>query len=92
MDACKVCGSSRCIGKYLLHPKELGFILRTKETHLKINPKRDFRLVDSPSSGEVFTRFKELHIIAAPDEDVEKAREEEVLVYVEDLKEKIRRE
>lgn len=45
---CKICGNERCIGKYLLHPKEMIFVQRITETHLKINPKRNFRIVDSP--------------------------------------------
>lgn len=86
---CKICGNERCIGKYLLHPKEMIFVQRIKETHLKINPKRNFRIVDSPPSGELFIKFKELHVIAAPDEDLDTARNEEIKVFIKDLLEQI---
>lgn len=60
---CKICGNDKCSGKYLLHPKELKEIPKIKEKELEQNPNRTFILVDSPSSGEIFTRFKELHVI-----------------------------
>lgn len=60
---CKICGNDKCIGKYLLHPKELREIPKIKEKELIQNPNKTFILVDSPSSGEMFTRFKELHVI-----------------------------
>lgn len=86
---CNICGNDRCMGKYLLHPKEMIFVPRIKEENLKINKKRDFKIVNSPSSGEIFTTFKEVHVIAADDEDPETA--ETAKVYVEDLVEKIKR-
>lgn len=86
---CNVCGSDRCMGKYLLHPKEMIFISRIKEENLKINKKRDFMIVNSPSSGEIFTTFKEVHVIAASNEDPETA--ETARVYIGDLVEKIKR-
>ena len=60
---CKICGNDKCSGKYLLHPKELSKIPELKTKELVENPKRTFLLVDSPSSGEIFTKFKELHVI-----------------------------
>ncbi len=60
---CKICCNDKCSGKYLLHPKELKEIPKIKEKELEQNPNRTFILVDSPSSGEIFTRFKELHVI-----------------------------
>lgn len=59
---CKVCKHDGCVGKYLLHPKELKFVSLIKERELAKNPDYKFELVDSPSSGEVFTKFKELHV------------------------------
>ncbi len=88
MNRCKICGSDRCIGKYLLHPREMCFIPRIEEKHLQINPKRTFMVVPSPPDI-LFTRFKEVHVIAAPDEDVEIARNESVKIFVGDLVEKI---
>lgn len=85
--ACKICGSDRCIGKYLLHPKEMIFISRIKSAELKVCKERTFHLVDSPSSGELFTTFKELHVTAGPEEDLDNLPE--VHVYVEDLVEQI---
>lgn len=60
---CNICKNDKCSGKYLLHPKELFMINEIKERELKENPNRSFILVDSPSSGEIFTKFKELHVI-----------------------------
>lgn len=60
---CKICRNDNCIGKYLLHPKELCEIPKIKQKELEENPNRTFIMVDSPSSGEVFTKFKELHVI-----------------------------
>lgn len=55
---CNICGNDKCSGKYLLHPKEIFMINEIKERELKENPNRSFILVDSPSSGEIFTKFK----------------------------------
>lgn len=60
---CKICQNDKCCGKYLLHPKELHEIQKIKQQELNENPKRTFILLDSPNSGEIFTRFKELHVI-----------------------------
>lgn len=83
---CKICGEDRCIGKYLLHPKEMTFISRIKECEIKSHPTRTFKLVDSPSSGEIFTRFKELHVIAGPEEDIENINPDDVKVDLSDLR------
>lgn len=60
---CSICGNDNCIGKYLLHPMELCEIPKIKAKELSDNPNRAFLLVDSTSSGEIFTKFKELHVI-----------------------------
>ena len=60
---CKICKNDKCIGKYLLHPKELVKIPEIAKEELSENPQRTFILLDSPSSGEVYTKFKELHVI-----------------------------
>jgi len=60
---CTICKNDKCIGKYLLHPKEMHYIQEIKAKELSENSKRTFILVDSPSSGEIFTKFKELHVI-----------------------------
>lgn len=75
---CSICKNDRCIGKYLLHPKEIIFISKIKEEELKANSGRSFILVDSPSSGEIFTKFKELHVIAGADEDINNPKEVKV--------------
>ena len=49
---CEICGNDRCCDKYLLHPRELCK-----------NSDRAFILLDSPSSGEIFVRLKELYAI-----------------------------
>lgn len=59
---CKICKHEGCTGKYLLHPKELKFVPLIKERELAKDPDYKFELVDSPSSGEMFTKFKELHV------------------------------
>ena len=84
--ACKICGKERCVGRYLLHPKEVRlYVPRIKKTNLNLYPNRTFELVDSPSSGEIFITFKELHVIAGPEEDLEVAKETPVDVYIKDL-------
>lgn len=82
---CKVCGNNRCIGRYLLHPREVVYLEKLIQTELKACNKRDFILVDSPSSVEVFTKFMELHVIAGPDEDMNDLPE--VRVDVSELQE-----
>lgn len=61
---CK-CGDPRCIGFYLLHPKEMGEIGNIKSKELKENPNCTFKLIDSPPSGEIYTKFMELHVLSA---------------------------
>lgn len=58
---CK-CGNPLCTGFYLLHPKEMGMLDDLMVQELKKNPKCSFKLMDSPPSGEIFTRFRELHV------------------------------
>ena len=60
---CKNCKNDNCIGFYLLHPAEFHKIDSLKDKHLKEHPSSEFELIVSPSSGETFTRFKELHVI-----------------------------
>lgn len=60
---CSICKNNNCIGKYLLHPKEMDRIPEIKAKVLSENPNRKFVLLPSPSSGEIFTKFWELHII-----------------------------
>lgn len=60
---CKKCGDDRCSGSYLLHSKELRDRWGIMAKELYVNPRRKFVLIDSPSSGEVFTRFYELHVL-----------------------------
>lgn len=60
---CKICGNDKCIGKYLLYPMELCKIPQIKEKELAENPNRTFIFLDSPCSGEIFTKFTELHVI-----------------------------
>lgn len=61
--SCKRCEFEGCIGYYLLHPAEFGKIEELKQKQLAEDPNATFELIQSPSSGEVYTRFKELHII-----------------------------
>ena len=60
---CAICKNDKCIGKYLLHPKEItqGVVSEIKERELGENPNRSFLLVESP--GNVYVKFKELHVI-----------------------------
>ena len=75
---CKICDNDKCIGKYLLHPKELVLVPLIKQEELKAHSGRQFILVDSPSSGEIFVRFKELHVVAGDDEDFNNPKEVKV--------------
>ena len=60
--ACK-CGNERCKGYVLLHPAELSEVPKIKARELEKDKDCTFQLMDSPSSGEIFTKFKELHVI-----------------------------
>lgn len=57
------CGDKRCTGKYLLHERELSKVPAIKREELKVNSMREFKIVRSPSSGELFTKFYELHVL-----------------------------
>ena len=61
-ERCQKCEHPDCIGYYLLHPKEMKDIPTLKEKQLKENPNAEFELMVSPSSGEIFTTFHELHV------------------------------
>lgn len=61
---CK-CGNEKCKGFYLLHPKELIQVRQLKENELKADQDCTFDLKVSPSSGEIFTKFYELHVIGS---------------------------
>ncbi len=60
---CTKCKDDRCSGMYLLHPKELEDRFKIMKKELTENENRKFILIVSPSSGELFTRFFELHVI-----------------------------
>ena len=60
---CTKCKDDRCSGMYLLHSKELSNRFKIIKKELKENPNRKFILINSPSSGEVFTKFYELHVL-----------------------------
>ena len=61
-DICK-CGSKNCLGFLLLHEKELDDLDLIKDIQRKQHGNLDFDLLVSPSSGELFTKFYELHVI-----------------------------
>lgn len=60
---CTKCKDDRCSGMYLLHSKELSNRFRIIKKELTENTNRKFILINSPSSGEIFTRFYELHVL-----------------------------
>jgi hypothetical protein len=60
---CKKCNDDRCIGMYLLHQKELCDRYKLMKKELLENKNRSFILINSPSSGEIFTKFYELHVL-----------------------------
>ena len=65
--ACTRCGNDNCFGYVLLHPKECGVVnIARIKANAKVDHGQDikFNMIDSPSSGEVFTKFKELHMIS----------------------------
>lgn len=66
---CK-CGNEKCKGFYLLHPKEMIAVQKLKETELIADPDCTFDLRDSPSSGEVFTKFRELHVLGSKVQEI----------------------
>jgi len=62
---CK-CGEVDCLGFVLLHEKELDDLDYMEDIQNVLSWKHgnvDFKVVDSPSSGEIFTKFYELHMI-----------------------------
>lgn len=66
---CQKCKDDRCSGMYLFHPKELKDRYNIMRKELLENKNRKFILIISPSSGEIFTRFYELHVIDNVNED-----------------------
>lgn len=60
---CTKCKDDRCSGMYLLHSKELSDRYRIMKKELTESANRKFILINSPSSGEIFTRFYELHVL-----------------------------
>lgn len=68
---CTKCKDDRCGGMYLLHFKELKDKYKIMRKELLENKNRKFILIVSPSSGELFTKFYELHVIdnVSNDED-----------------------
>lgn len=60
---CTKCKDDRCGGMYLLHSKELSDRYRIMKKELAESANRKFILINSPSSGEIFTRFYELHVL-----------------------------
>lgn len=62
LNICK-CGNEKCLGFLLLHEKELEEIEQRKDSIRKEQGHVKFNLVRSPSSGEIFTKFYELHVI-----------------------------
>lgn len=60
---CTKCKDDRCGGIYLFHSKELSDRFKIIKKELTENPNRKFILINSPSSGEIFTKFYELHAL-----------------------------
>lgn len=61
--ACKRCDNSDCTRFYLFHEKELGLVddIKKKEREECENVRFDFK--ESKSSGEIFNKFYELHVL-----------------------------
>jgi hypothetical protein len=59
---CK-CGDKDCLGWILLHEKETNNMTELKELLIDKHGDVQFKLKDNPSSGELFTKFYELHVI-----------------------------
>lgn len=81
---CTKCKDDRCSGMYLLHSKELGYRFKIMKKELAENENKKFILIVSPSSGELFTKFFELHVIDNVDE-----REAKTLVDMRFMREYI---
>lgn len=62
---CKKCGDPTCTGFYLLHEKEYtaSILADLKTKELEKDPLVTFNIIKSPSSGELFTKFYELHVL-----------------------------
>jgi hypothetical protein len=60
---CK-CGNEKCHGFQLLHEKELEELDERKELLKARYGNVDFELKRSPSSGEIFTKFYDLHVVS----------------------------
>lgn len=60
---CK-CENKNCLGFLLLHENELIDIKQTKKRMREKHGDVTFELKLSPSSGEIFTKFYELHILS----------------------------
>ena len=87
---CKKCGDDRCSGMYLLHSKELSNRFGIIKKELTENSNRKFILINSPSSGEIFTRFYELHVLDNVSDDeagklVDRRYERESMIDVRPL-------
>ena len=53
----------KCLGFILLHEKELKEIEKIKDSISKEHGQVQFKLDRSPSSGEMFVKFYELHVV-----------------------------
>lgn len=60
---CTKCKDERCSGMYLLHSKELSDRYEIIKKELAENKNKRFILINSPSSGEIFNKFYELHVL-----------------------------
>lgn len=60
---CTKCKDDRCSGMYLLHSAELKDRYKIVRKELLENKNKKFILIKSTSSGEIFTKFYELHVI-----------------------------
>ncbi|MNM69286.1 hypothetical protein D3C81_808770 [compost metagenome] len=60
--SCKRCNRPNCIGYQLLHKEGLVEVPERKKILTEKYGDVEFDLIDSPSSGEIFTKFYELHL------------------------------
>lgn len=87
---CTKCKDDRCGGMYLLHSKELSNRYKIMKKELTENSNRKFILINSPSSGEIFTKFYELHVLDNVSDDeagklVDRRYERESIIDVKPL-------
>ena len=61
--ACNRCTDTKCLGTILLHEKELIDIDERKVRLKVVYGDVTFNLTVSPSSGEIFTKFYDLHVL-----------------------------